>query len=404
MMPDTRFPVTPPTNLAARQGAFMWGRMASCAAIVNRRARRLAGRPPGPTQLTKLPHKHVFALLLQSVALLAIAMPLCAADSLTEQGVSAFQHGHYVEACRLLQDAVSRDPNDEHARVFLALARAGAGHCADAIPELTARFGASADPDLGRLAGLALVQCLVSRGDTDKAVPVEAQLQAKYPDDADVLYQAARLHMKAFNDVTHRMFERTPASYRVNQLSAEIFETQNRFAEAAAEYRKAIQKNPQALNLHFRLGRAILLESHDPEALAAARKEFEAELALNADDAAAEFQIGQILNASAKPAEALPHFQKALDLSPDFIEAALAVGKMRVQAKRYVEAIALLEHVVALDPRNEAAHYNLMLAYRNSGQMDKAKSEQQEYEKLQSPPEGEFTDFLKKLGEKPPAK
>ena len=370
--------------------------MASCAAIGNRRACRL----PIGTQLTKLPHKHTSAFLL----FLALAIPLCAADSLIEKGVGAFQQGHYVEACRLLQDAVSRDPKDEHARAFLALARAGAGHCADAIPELTARFGASADPDLARLSGLALVQCLVARGDIDKAVPVEAQLELKYPDDADVLFQAARLHMKAFTDVTHRMFERTPASYRVNQLSAEIFETQNRFAEAAAEYRKAIQKNPQALNLHFRLGRAILLESHEPESLAAARKEFDSELALNPDDAAAEFQIGQILNAAAKPAEALPHFQKALDLSPDFVEAALAVGRARIRDKRYAEAVTLLEHVVALDPRNEAAHYNLMLAYRNSGQMDKAKSEQREYEKLQRPPEGEFTDFLKRLGEKPPAK
>ena len=73
--------------------------------------------------------------------------------------------------------------------------------------------------------------------------------------------------------------------------------------------------------------------------MSAARQEFEAELALNPDDAAAEFQIGQILNAAAKPAEALPHFQKALELSPDFVEAALAVGKMRVVAKQYAEAI-----------------------------------------------------------------
>jgi tetratricopeptide (TPR) repeat protein len=340
----------------------------------------------------------VAALLCMAVA---IAMPLSAADSLTEQGVSAFQQGHYVEASRLLQEAASRDPSDEHARAFLALARSGAGHCAEAIPELTALAGASADSDLARLSGLALVQCLVARGETEKAVPVTAQLEAKYPVDADVLYQAARLHMKAFNDVTHRMFERTPASYRVNQLSAEIFETQNRFAEAAAEYRKAIQKNPQALDLHFRLGRALLLESHSPEALSAARKEFEAELALNPDDAAAEYQIGQILTAAAQPGEALPHYEKALALSPDFVEAALAVGKMRVQAKRFSEAIALLEHVVALDAHNESAHYNLMLAYRNSGQIDKAKSEQMEYEKLQRAPEGEFTDFLKKLGETP---
>jgi tetratricopeptide (TPR) repeat protein len=332
--------------------------------------------------------------------LLLLASTLCAAQSITEQGIDAFQQGRYVEACRLLQDAAGRDPSDEHARAFLALSRAASGHCAETIGELTSRFHGSANPDLARLAGLALVQCMSTAGSTDKALAVTAELEAKYPDDADVLYQSARLHMKAFNDVTRRMFEKTPASYRVNQLSAEIFETQSRFTEAAGEYRKAIAKNPRAVNLHFRLGRAILLESHDPEALARARKEFEAELALNPSDAAAEFQVGQILNATAKPAEALVHFQKALDLSPDFAEAALAIGKMRLQAKQYAEAIPLLERVVAVQPDNEAGHYNLMLAYRNSGRMDKAREQQQALEKLQRPPEGEFTDFLKKLGEK----
>src|ERR1035437_2749348 len=341
--------------------------------------------------------------LLFAFLLLALSLP-AAGQSGTEQGINAFQQGRYVEACRLLQDAVTHDPTDEHARAFLALARAAGGHCVPAIEELTARFHSSSTPDLARLAGLALVQCMSTAGDTDKALAVATQLEAKYPDDADVLYQAARLHMKAFNDVTRHMFEKTPASYRVNQLSAEIFETQNRFTEAAGEYRKAIAKNPRAVNLHFRLGRAILLESHDPEALAQALKEFEAELALNPSDAAAEFQAGQILNASGKPAEGLVHFQKALDLSPDFAEAALAIGKMRLQAKQYAEAIPLLERVVSVQPDNEAGHYNLMLAYRNSGRMDKAREQQQVLEKLQRPPEGEFTDFLKKLGEKTPGK
>ena len=77
---------------------------------------------------------------------------------------------------------------------------------------------------------------------------------------------------------------------------------------------------------------------------------------------------------------------------------------MRIQARQYAEAIPLLEHVVAVQPANEGAHYNLMLAYRNSGRTDKAKQEQQVLEKLQRPPEGEFTDFLKKLGEKTPVK
>jgi tetratricopeptide (TPR) repeat protein len=333
-----------------------------------------------------------------------LAVPLCADDSITALGIAAFHQGHYTEASRLLEDAVRRDPADAHALTFLALARAAGGHCPEATAELTSRFQSSVDPDLARLAGLALVQCMSAGGDPNKALAVAAQLETKYPDDADVLYQAARLHMRAFNDVTRRMFEKTPASYRVNQLSAEIFETQNRFAEASAEYRKAIAKNPQAVNLHFRLGRAILLESHDPQAMAQAQKEFERELALNAGDAAAEFQIGQILSVSNKTVEALAHFQRALDLAPDFVEAALAIGKIRVQAKEYSAAIPLLERVVAIQPKNEGGHYNLMLAYRNSGRTDKAREEQQVLEKLQRPPEGEFTDFLKKLGEKTPDK
>src|ERR1035438_9112984 len=337
-------------------------------------------------------------------ALFALALPLQGADSVTEQGVVAFQQGRYTEARRLLQEALKGDPRDEHARTFLALAQAATGPCAEAVPPLADRFNNSANPDLARLAGIALVQCVVAGGQPAADVPLVGQLEARYPDDADVLYLAARVHMKAFNDATRRMFEKTPASYRVNQLSAEIFETQNKFAEAAAEYRKAIEKNPRALNLHFRLGRAILLESHNPEALALAQKEFEGELALNAEDAAAEFQIGQILDAGGRRDEALGRFQKALELSPDFAEAALAVGRIRVQAKQYAEAIPLLERVVAIQPRNETAHYSLMLAYRNSGQMDRARREQQELQKLQHPPEGEFTDFLKRLGEKAPDK
>src|ERR1019366_3965500 len=177
---------------------------------------------------------HVQQLLL--FAFLVLALPLCAGQSGTEQGINAFQQGRYVEACHLLEDAIGRDPTDEHARAFLALARAAGGHCVPAIEELTARFHSSSNPDLARLAGLALVQCMSTAGDTDKALAVATRLEAKYPDDADVLYQAARLHMKAFNDVTRHMFEKTPASYRVNQLSAEIFEMQNRFTEAAGEY------------------------------------------------------------------------------------------------------------------------------------------------------------------------
>ena len=52
--------------------------------------------------------------------------------------------------------------------------------------------------------------------------------------------------MKAWNDAIYRMYQKAPSSYRVDQLSAEVFETQGKYTEAVAEYRKAIAKNPKA--------------------------------------------------------------------------------------------------------------------------------------------------------------
>jgi hypothetical protein len=43
-----------------------------------------------------------------------------------------------------------------------------------------------------------------------------------------------------------------------------------------------------------------------------------------------------------------------------------------------------------------------MLAYRNAGRAADAAREQAELDKLQKSPQGEFTDFLKRLGEKAP--
>jgi tetratricopeptide (TPR) repeat protein len=318
---------------------------------------------------------------------------LSAQGNPTTDGIAAFHRGDYKTAHTLLQLA----PNDPQARLFLALTRAATGECDTAVAGLAKAFSSGTQR---RLAGIALAQCQIAAKRFAEAAPILAQLEKDFPNDADVLYLSANYHMKAWNDAIYRMYQKAPASYRVDQLSAEVFETQGKYAEAIAEYRKAIEKNPKAIDLHYRLGRALLLQSHDPANLDQARKEFEAELALNPSDAVAEYQIAQVLTAEQKKPEAATHFERAAELRPDFPEALIAVAKLRSDAKRYPEAIALLERAVKLQPRNETAHYNLMMAYRNAGRAADAQREKAEIEKLQRPPDGEFTDFLKRLGDK----
>jgi tetratricopeptide (TPR) repeat protein len=325
---------------------------------------------------------------------LALLLALCQADP-AAQGIAAFNRGDYAAARRDLE----KSPANPQATAFLAITRAALGECGPAAPELERSF-AGADKQLHRLAGLALAQCRISAKQFTSAAPIVAQLETEFPADPDVLYISATFYMKAWNDAIYRLYRNAPASYRVDQLSAEVFETQSKYTEAIAEYQKAIAKNPNAINLHYLLGRAILMQSHEPAALERARSEFTAELALNPSDAVAEYQIAQILATQMKPAEAAPHFERAAELRPDFPEALIAVAKLRSEAKRYPEAIALLERAVKLQPRAEVAHYNLMLAYRNAGRAADAQREKAELDKLQQPPEGEFTDFLKRLGVK----
>jgi tetratricopeptide (TPR) repeat protein len=302
-----------------------------------------------------------------------------------EQGVAQFQRGEYEAARRTLSAAAESETRD----VFLSLAEAATGQCATAMPRLQRQYK---DTDLRRLAALGLIQCLLAQDRVGDALPIATRLESEFPSDPDVLYQSARLHMRAFNDSVSRMFQRVPASFRVNQLSGEIFELQGHIPDAIAEYRKAIAKNPNALNLHYRLGRALALESQFDEA----RREFEAELKLNPADAVAEYQVGQILAVQQKREDAAGHFDRALALKADFVEAMIALAKLRPES-----AIGLLEKASSLAPKNESARYALMLAYRNAGRLEDAQKQKAELDKLQRPPEGEFTEFLKKLGEKP---
>src|SRR5277367_5393447 len=74
-----------------------------------------------------------------------------------------------------------------------------------------------------RLSGLAQAQCLIGAKRFAEAAPIIAQLEKDFPSDPDVLYVAAGFHMKAWNDVIYRMYQNAPGSYRVDQLSAEVF-------------------------------------------------------------------------------------------------------------------------------------------------------------------------------------
>lgn len=326
------------------------------------------------------------------LTVLAAAFGL-AAQQPEAAALAAFERGDYLAAEQALEGLSS-----PRAKAVLALTQAATHRCEEAAPALQVRYQ---DPKLRRLTGLAHVRCLVAGLRFADAVQALASLESEFSSDPDVLYETARLHLKAWNGAVERMFEKTPASFRVNQLSAEIFEIQGRLAEAVAEYRKAIAKSPKTLNLHYRLGRALLLESHEPEALEQARAEFEAELELNPRDAVAHYQVAQILQVQQQQDAAAERLEKAIELDPDFAEALTALARYRSRTQDHAAAVSLLERAVELQPAAESSWYALMVAYRNAGRREDAVAAKQKLDELQQSPDGEFSDFLRRIGEAP---
>lgn len=323
---------------------------------------------------------------MRSVYLACLAVPLSFgqsssrnAETTLDRGIDEFHKGQYAEAQQDFEKAVKLSPADARAITYLAITRAAFGDCAGSIDELKLQCHRNPDPEIRRLAGLAVIRCLLPHNQLGEVMPLLDQLRRSYPDDPDVLYESTQVYNRAWAAAARDIFQKAPNSYRASQIAAEILETQGKYQEAAAEYRKAIDRNPSALHLHYRLGVALLRASKQSEA----REAFQAELKLNPMDAAAEYQIGQTFLAEHKSDDASPHFEKALEIAPKCAECMVALAKLKIDAQKYKEAIALLERAVELQPGMEAAHRNLMLAYRGAGKNKQADREQTELNKLQ---------------------
>src|SRR5581483_839074 len=117
------------------------------------------------------------------------------ANDRAQEGIQAFKEGRYSVALEKLKRA-----DDSTSKAFLALTQAALGNCNSALSGLLAV--PQAEHETYRLARIAAVRCYSSGNEPSKAFALVDELAKQYPNDADVLYLSAKLHMKAFNDAT----------------------------------------------------------------------------------------------------------------------------------------------------------------------------------------------------------
>src|SRR5262245_45215836 len=254
-----------------------------------------------------------------------------------------------------------------------SLSLAGSGRCQEALPRLKNDLLRITDRDLRRAVGLAGVHCSVSLRRSDEAVDFIRILTRDFPQDPEVLYQAVHIYSDLSMRASQELLFKAPSSYQVRLLNAEALETQERWNEAASEYRAILSQNPNLPGIHYRLGR-LLLSLPDNAVTSTTRddaqKEFEEELKINPKNAGAEYVLGELTRQARDWPQAIDHFSQATKLDPAFADAFIGLGRSLIAARKFTEAVAPLEHAAKLQPDNPAAHYHLAIAYSRCGRKE----------------------------------
>ncbi len=304
------------------------------------------------------------------------------ASAYANLGAIAFAEKDYVQACQEFRAALKLQPSLWNARAFLGMSELRLGHRAQAQPLLEESFKNVQDGDLKTKVGMDLVTLYYQSKDLNQAVDVVRVLARIRPEAPNVLYTAYRTYSDLAARSLSVLAQVAPDSAEMHQVLAQALASQDNFPGAIAQYRKALETDPQLPGVHFDLGQVILANSQEEPARKEAEKEFALALAADPTNADSEYMLGEIEWLRSDPQGALERYSHALLFRPDFVDAHIAAGKALTSLGRPAEALAHLLEAVRLNPQNEVAHYRLAQAHRRLGRQQDAEREEATFRKL----------------------
>ncbi len=98
-----------------------------------------------------------------------------------------------------------------------------------------------------------------------------------------------------------------------------------------------------------------------------AKRVYETALQLDPDHADGHVNLGRLLHAERRTAEAATHYEQALESQPEHATAAFDLGVALEDLDRPSDAIKAYERAIRSDPQYADAHYNLAALYEKTG-------------------------------------
>jgi tetratricopeptide (TPR) repeat protein len=277
-------------------------------------------------------------------------------------GLIYFQERKFDQAVFSLRQALRLKPSLTKTDSILAISLSEQGRFSDALPGLERGFHRPSDPEMRRMCGLQLQRAYAGMNRDQKAVEIALELNGLYPNDPEILYHSGKIFGNSAFLAMQKLAQVAPASIWRHQAWAEAYESQGSYDVAIGEYRQVLAGDPTRIGIHYRLGRTLLSRSRQTtsaEDAAAALKEFQQELERDPSNASAAYEIAEADRNAGQLEEAQKFFELALEYYPEFEEARLGLGAALTSLQKPAEALPHLQKAISLNRQNEVGWYRL---------------------------------------------
>jgi len=138
---------------------------------------------------------------------------------------------------------------------------------------------------------------------------------------------------------------------RIHLIRGRLALEARRYAEAAYEFRKAVEANADSLAAHINLG-AALTQTGD---LQGASAQFEEALRIDPENSVAHYNLAVLLARDNRHEPAIGHLYNVLKVYPDDLGARFLLAQELLRSSRLEEARVEFARVAQADPNNEEA-------------------------------------------------
>jgi tetratricopeptide (TPR) repeat protein len=188
-----------------------------------------------------------------------------------------------------------------------------------------------------------------------------------------------------------------PPSVETHEVKANIASGRRQYADAAKEWKQALDLSPGNAYVQKQLGIA-LYKSGD---VAGAQALFERLLKGQPDAPDLNFYLGDTLLHAQNPQEAVPFLQKAVLRDPGLLTAQQAIGLAYMQTSQPAKAIPHLKAALSID-EDGSLSYQLARAYQMTGEKESAAAMLREYQEKQLAEKQENAEVEKEVALTPP--